>query len=104
MRESNYELFFGLFANKLKVEILAALMQKPMEVAELAKALSVERSKVSHALLKLNKCRIVEAEKKGKFRVYSLNKDTVPPLLKLVDRHVSKYCTNCWAKIKNKRS
>ena len=89
-----------MIANKLKINIAEDLMQKPMEVTELAEQLNVERSRVSHALLTLKKCHIVEARKNGKSRVYSLNKKTVKPLMALVDKHVSNYCSHkhCWAK------
>ena len=96
--ESNYHVFFGLFGNRLKVGIISALRREHMGVNELSKKLGEESSKISHALLVLNKCHIVEAEQKGKNRVYSLNKDTAEPLMALADRHASKYCRHCWAK------
>lgn len=95
MKESNYHLFFGRFSTKLKTDVLNALMKKPMNVNELAEEIKAERSKVSHALTSLRMCRIVGAEKKGRERVYSITKDTVKPMLKLVDRHVAKYCKTC---------
>ena len=98
MREGNYHFFFGLFANRLKVGIVGALMRKPLGVSKLAGLLGAERSRVSHALLEMSKCHVVEAEKKGKQRVYSLNQGTVRPILSLVDRHALKYCSQCWAK------
>ena len=99
--ESNYHVFFGLFGNRLKVGIISALRREHMGVNELSKKLGEESSKISHALLVLNKCHIVEAEQKGKNRVYSLNKDTMVPLMRLVDRHVEKHCKYCWAESKS---
>jgi DNA-binding transcriptional ArsR family regulator len=101
MREANYHLFFGMFASKLRIDIVAALRSRPMGVTELAEAVGAERSRVSHALLALNKCRLVEAEKSGKSRVYSLNRETTAKLLGLADRHAAKYCKRCWAKGSN---
>ena len=98
MKEDNYHLFFGMFYNRLKIDIISELSQKPMEVNLLSRRLKQERSKVSHALLVLNKCHLVESEKKGKNRLYAINKETIAPLLTLADKHVSKYCKNCWAK------
>ena len=98
MREGNYHLFFGMFANRLKVDIVQTLMQKPMPVTELATILKTERSTVSHALLIMNKCHLVEIEKSGKQRIYSLNKETVKPLMQLVDKHVKRHCKYCLTK------
>ncbi len=97
MKEGNYQIFFGMFANKLKVDIISALMRKPMGVTELSSALGAERSKVSHALLALGRCSIVDAKKRGRQRIYSIHKDTIMPLLRLADKHVSKHCRQCAA-------
>ena len=101
MRDENFHLFFGVFANRLRAGIVKTLMEKPMQVTELAAALNVERSRVSHALLTMNRCHVVESEKDGKQRIYSLNKETVKPLMQLVDKHVESYCKYCWAKTKS---
>ena len=62
---------------------------------ELSTSLLQERSKVSHALKSLLDCGFVEVEKKGRERIYSLNKDTIVPLLNIVEKHVKKYCKVC---------
>jgi DNA-binding transcriptional ArsR family regulator len=98
MKEGNHHLFFGMLANKLRVELVSELMNKPMSVTELAESINEERSKVSHALLSLSKCNIVGVEKTGKNRVYFLNKETIKPLMKLVERHALNHCRHCWAK------
>ncbi len=98
MRESNYHIFFGMLANKLKLDIVDVLVQKPMGATEIAGRIGAERSRVSHALLSLEKCNLLQAERNGKYRVYSLNKDTMIPLMRLVDRHVSRHCKYCWSK------
>lgn len=98
MKDENFHLFFGVFANRLRAGIVQALMEKPMPVTGLAAELNAERSRVSHALLAMNRCHIVESEKNGKQRIYSLNEETVKPLMRLVDRHVERYCKYCWAK------
>jgi hypothetical protein len=40
-------------------------------------------------------CKIVNVKKKGKERVYSLNKDTIIPILSIVDKHAKKMCPTC---------
>lgn len=74
------------------MKIVQALKEKPMSVTELTEALGEEQSKVSHNLKSLSQCHIVEVEQKGKRRIYSLNKETMVPLLQLAENHVKKYC------------
>ena len=67
-----------------------------MSVNEICEALKEEQSKISHNLKKLSDCHFLDVEQKGKQRIYSLNKETIVPLMKLVSKHVAKYCcTEC---------
>ena len=78
------------------MRILEALMKKPLCVSEICQELGEEQSKISHNLKKLADCRFIEAKQAGKKRIYSLNKETIFPLMKLVDKHTKKYCChNC---------
>lgn len=90
-------MFFGNLANPLKIEIITALKEKPLSVSEIAKKLNVEQSKLSHALKALNNCSIVKVKQSGKKRIYSLNKETILPMLKIIDKHESKFCKECKA-------
>jgi len=92
MINSHYHVFFTNLANPLKIEIISALKEKGKSVGELSEELGVEQSKISHALALLKKCRIVNMEKEGKKRIYSLNKETIIPMLKLIDRHSKENC------------
>lgn len=94
MNNSCY-LFFGALATNLKARIISILRKENSSVDELAKELNEERSKVSHALISLHECGFVNVKKDGKYRIYSLNKETIIPLLKLVDKHIQKYCKVC---------
>ena len=85
-------MFFESIAPEMRVKILFTLKNKAMSVNELAAFLDEEQSKISHNLKKLTQCRFVDVEKKGKQRIYSINKDTVLPLLKLVEKHVKNHC------------
>ena len=93
--KSKCYLFFETLGTKLKIDIIDALNEKQLSVNELAKALNQERSKVSHALLSLYECGFVDVKKEGKSRIYSLNKETILPLLSLIEKHVKKYCKVC---------
>ncbi len=95
MKRSPCHLFFETLATELKIDIIEELRRGPKPVGELSKSLGQERSKVSHALLSLSECGFVEAERKGKTRVYSLNKRTIAPLLSLVEKHVKQHCKSC---------
>ena len=92
---NKYYLFFGNLANPLKIGIISALKEKSMSVLELAEKLSIEQSKLSHALTSLRHCNIVQVKKKGKKRIYSLNKKTILPILKIIDKHEKIFCKKC---------
>ena len=72
-----------------------ALKQKPMSVSELTYKINVEQSKLSHALMNLRFCKIVIVKQEGKQRIYSLNKKTILPILKIIDKHRTNFCSGC---------
>jgi len=95
------------FSNKTKLAIVMVLINGPMNVTEIVKKIGEEQSAVSHSLKKLTECHILDVKQKGKERIYSLNKETVMPMLKIVAKHVNKNCScsecdkKCPIKIKN---
>ncbi len=95
---NKYYIFFGNLANPLKIEIISMLKGSDMSVLELAKKLNVEQSKLSHALTTLKHCSIVNVKQQGKKRIYSLNKETILPMLEIIDKHEHKFCKECRAK------
>jgi DNA-binding transcriptional ArsR family regulator len=97
-----YYPFFQNLANPLKIRIICELKQKPSSVLELAKKMRTEQSKLSHALTSLRHCSIVKAKQEGKKRIYHLNKETILPMLEILDRHENKYCCRCRALAKRK--
>ena len=98
MENIKYYPFFGNLANPLKIRIVGMLKEKEMSVLDLAKELKEEQSKISHALKSLKNCAIVQMKQKGKQRIYHLNKETILPMLEILDQHESKYCKKCLAK------
>jgi len=92
MKCKSYNIFFETIANKTRLNILEILQKKPMSVTEICIELKEEQSKISHNLKCLISCHLLDVEKNGKQRIYSLNKDTMVPLMKLVEDHVTKYC------------
>ena len=92
MKCKSYKTFFVNFANNTKLDIIMSLRNGSLNVNAIAKKVNEEQSTVSHNLRKLTDCHILNAKKEGKERVYSLNKNTVIPILKLFEKHVIKNC------------
>jgi DNA-binding transcriptional ArsR family regulator len=90
---NTYHIFFSNLSNPLRIDVISALKEKSFSVSELGKKLVVEQSKLSHALSNLKECNIVSVRQKGKERIYSLNKKTILPILKLIDKHAQLNCT-----------
>ncbi len=92
MKKSSYNNFFLNFATQSKFDIIMALKEGPLSVTEIAEKLGDEQSAVSHNLGKMSTCHILNMKKEGKQRIYSLNADTVIPILKIVEGHVKRCC------------
>ncbi len=101
MKCPSYNLFFETISPRIRVRILELLKNKQMSVNEIASALNEEQSKISHNLKRLIECHLLDVKQEGKKRIYSLNKDTMVPLMKLVEKHVQKFCCKeCGMKLK----
>ena len=92
MMKPQYKRFFHTLANKTRLEIIYTLRNKEMNVTEIIEATGFKQSSVSHNLKRLVQCEFVHVRKDGQYRNYSLNKDTMEPLLRTMDTHVNKYC------------
>ena len=84
--------FFSTLANPTRLAVLENLMDKPMNVTQLAEILGQEQSMISHNLRPLVKCRFVQVERKGRERLYSINHETVDSLFKVIENHAVNYC------------
>lgn len=85
--------FFTVLANKNRVRIVQYLNdQGPKNVGDIADKLKVEQSIVSHNLRRLLGCHFVSVKQAGKQRLYTVNQDTISPLLGLIERHVEANC------------
>lgn len=105
MTHDSYYIFFSNLANELRIKIINELKKGKKNVGEISKDLNIEQSKISHALKNLRHCNIVKVETKGKKRIYSLNKKTILPMLKLIDKHATTYCNGkcCYKKLKENK-
>lgn len=95
MNSKSYNLFFMNFANNARFKIIMALRKKPLNVSQICKETNQEQSRVSHHLKSMSKCNILNVKQQGKQRIYSLNNQTIEPILKLVEKHVTTYCRGC---------
>ena len=85
-------MFFSTLSNPTRIAILELLRDKTRNVTEMAKALNLEQSMISHNLRRLEKCGFVFLEKRKGRHFYSLNRETMEPLFKLFSQHAEKYC------------
>ena len=88
--------FFGVLANSTNQLIISALRKgEELSVTQLVVATGLEQSTISHALKRLADCHFVAVKRIGKHRFYSLNKETIIPILDLADNHAKKMCPTC---------
>ncbi len=87
-----YKLFFGTLTSHSRLRIINLLRKGPQNVSQIQHQLRLERTNLSHDLQRLKKCGFVDVEKQGKFRDYSLNEETIEPLMVIIDKHMDKYC------------
>ncbi len=90
MKSNSYLLFVKAFGSPIRLKILEQLKNSPKSVMQICSSLGFEQSKVSHNLRCLIDCGFVKNRRDGKKRIYSLNKETVVPLFKIIDKHISK--------------
>lgn len=91
MKYLSYKLFVRALSNRTRFELIRALRKGPKSVKTLVRTTGFEQSRVSHNLRCLVECGFVENTRRGKEVVYSLNVETIIPLLKLIDRHIERY-------------
>ncbi len=87
-----YKIFFGTLVSEPRLKIINILRSGKKNVSEIIKKLNLDQTSVSHNLARLKRCGFVETEISGKFRYYKLNKETIRPLIELIEKHMSKYC------------
>lgn len=90
-----YELFLETLGNRRRIRIIESLMSGPKSVSEIVNKTKFEQSNVSHNLRRLERCGFVKSERTGKNRVYSLNNETIKPLMIIIEKHINKFCKNC---------
>ena len=84
-------LFFKAFSNETRLKIIDLLKEGALTVTEICEKTGFEQSRVSHNLKCLENCGFVIAEQNGKWRKYSLDEETILPMVRLFDKHIKKY-------------
>jgi len=91
-----YASFLKTLAHYKRFAIIQLLLIKgPESVSQVVYGTGFDQATVSRNLRILAKCQYVFSEKRGKQRIYSLNQETIVPLLKLIDEHAKRYCPGC---------
>ncbi len=91
MKLLTYGGFFRALCNDTRLSIITSLEKGPKCVSEIVKETKLEQSRVSHNLQCLERNGFVKVKRDGKQRVYTLNKDTISPILKAIHTHIKKY-------------
>lgn len=98
MTANPYALLFQALAAPTRMQILQLLRQKgDMNVSEIERESGLEQTQISHNLRCLAFCGLVKVTKEGKSRVYSINEETMGPLLEVADRHLRAHAQNLFA-------
>ena len=92
MLHPKYVRFFTTLSNRTRLEIVFALRKKTMNVSEITRTLGYDQSTISNNLRVLKHCGFVEMKQNGKERIYSINKQSIEKMLKIIDWHTDKYC------------
>lgn len=95
-QKAPYKIFFETLGNKARWRMVHCMMGNgPIGATAIAKKTGLEQSLVSHHLRRLLRCGFVTVKPNGRERVYTLNRTTIKPLLKLMDSHLEKFCKKC---------
>jgi ArsR family transcriptional regulator, zinc-responsive transcriptional repressor len=100
---NTYKIFFGTLVSEPRLKIINLLRTGVRNVSEIMKELDMDQSSVSHNLSRLKICGFVKSKINGKYRFYSLNKKTIYPLMKIIDRHMSEYCIHILRSMEEKK-
>ena len=79
---------FRIFGDSTRIKVLFVLMDREMNVGDIATELNLNQSAVSHQLRVLKDAKIVKFRRDGKSMYYSLDDDHVRNILALGMEHV----------------
>ena len=79
---------FKVFGDSTRIRILFALFESEQCVCDLAEALGMTQSAVSHQLKILKQSRLVRARREGKSVFYALADDHVATIIRMGQEHI----------------
>ena len=80
---------FKVFGDNTRIKVLWLLLDKEFCVYDIAEALDMTQSAISHQLRTLKQARLVKARRDGKNTFYSLDDDHVKGILEQVLTHIT---------------
>ena len=80
---------YKIFGDSTRIRILYALFEKEMCVNDIAEALGMTMSAISHQLRILKQARLVKYRKEGKAVFYALSDDHVKSIIAMGMEHIS---------------
>ena len=89
-----YKIFFGTLVSESRLKIINLLRSGKKNVSEIMAELDLDQTVVSHDLARLKQCGFVSVQPEGKYRYYILNDETIKPLMKLIELHMSQHCVH----------
>jgi len=92
MTNCSCDSFFVNFSNKARLNILLLLKNRACDVTTISKQLKIEQSLVSHNMRKLLSCNLVQVKRRGKNKVYSLNRKIALPILNIYEKNILRNC------------
>ncbi len=79
---------YKIFGDSTRIKIMFVLLEREMAVNEIASALGMTQSAVSHQLRLLKANELIKFRREGKSLIYSLADDHVSQILKLGLEHI----------------
>ena len=89
-----YKIFFGTLVSEPRLKIINFLRTGKRNVTEIMEELHLDQTAVSHNLRRLKQCGFVKIQVSGKYRYYFLNKETIDPLMTIIEKHMKSYCVH----------
>ena len=89
-----YKIFFGTLVSAPRLKIIDLLRKGSHNVSEIQKKLNMDQTALSHNLARLKRCGFVSVTKRNKYRYYQLNDLTIRPLMRIIQKHMGRYCVH----------
>lgn len=80
--------FFSVFGDSTRMQIISLLRQQEMNVSDIADALDISVSAISHQLKTLKSHDLVRLKKRGKYSIYYLSDEHVTSIFDLGLMHL----------------